>query len=100
AMSLPLEEFDATDVESFDRSEPLLVYCFDQHCDLSARASARLEQLGFVHVHDLIGGRAAWTALGLPTEGTTGDRHRISAFCAEGPRVGFDRVPADVAGLD
>ena len=37
ATSMPLEEFDPTEVESFDRSEPLLVYCFDQHCDLSAR---------------------------------------------------------------
>ena len=100
ATSMPLEEFDPTDVESFDRSEPLLVYCFDQHCDLSARASARLEQHGFEQVHDLIGGRAAWTALGLPTEGTTGDRHRISAFCAEVPTVGIDATLADVVVLD
>ena len=89
-----------SDVESYDRSEPLLVYCFDQHCDLSARASARLEQLGFEHVHDLIGGRAAWTALGLPTEGTVADRDRISAYAAEVPTVAIDATLADVVGLD
>jgi rhodanese-related sulfurtransferase len=99
AMSMPLEEFDPIAVESLNRSEPLLVYCFDQHCDLSARASARLEQLGFDHVHDLIGGRAAWTALGLPTEGSTGDRHRISAYVVEVPTVGIDATLAEVAGL-
>ena len=100
ATSMPLEEFDPTMVESFDRSEPVVVYCFDQHCDLSARASARLEQLGFEHVHDLIGGRAAWTALGLPTEGTAGDRHRISAYVAEAPTVDIDATLADVVDLD
>ncbi len=100
ATSMPLEEFMPSDVESYERSEPLLVYCFDQHCDLSARASARLEQLSFEHVHDLIGGRAAWTALGLPTEGTVADRDRISAYAAEVPTVAIDATLADVVGLD
>jgi hypothetical protein len=76
-----------------------LVYCFDQHCDLSARACARLEQLGFERVHDLIGGRAAWTALGLPTDGTIGDRNRVSAHAAEVPTVDADATLADVASL-
>jgi len=40
--------------------------------------------MGFKQVHDLIGGRAAWTALGLPTEGEIGDRHRISHHVAKG----------------
>ena len=55
--------------------------------------------LGFEHVHDLIGGRAAWTALGLPTEGTAGDRHRISAYAAEVPTIDIDAMLADVVGL-
>ena len=41
-----------------------------------------------------------WTALGLPTEGTAGDRHRISAYAAEVPTVGIDATLADVVGLD
>lgn len=38
--------------------------------------------MGFKQVHDLVGGRAAWTALGLPTEGEVGDRRRITNFVA------------------
>jgi rhodanese-related sulfurtransferase len=99
ATSLPLEEFEPSKVASFDPSAPLLVYCFDQHCDLSARASARLEQLGFDHVHDLIGGRAAWSALGLPTHGTTGDHGRISGYALDVPTVRIDATLADIAAL-
>jgi rhodanese-related sulfurtransferase len=99
AMSMPLEEFEPSQVASFDTSAPLLVYCFDQHCDLSARASARLEQLGFEQVHDLIGGRAAWTALGLPTQGTIGDRHRVSGHAVDVPTAPIDATLADVPGL-
>jgi rhodanese-related sulfurtransferase len=99
ATSLPLEEFEPAQVEPYDRSERLLVYCFDQHCDLSARACARLEHLGFEGVHDLIGGRAGWTALGLPTEGSVGDRDRISAHATEVPACAIDATLGDVSGL-
>jgi rhodanese-related sulfurtransferase len=99
ALSMPLETFEPDHVESFDRSAPLLVYCFDQHCDLSARASARLVQLGFERVHDLIGGRAAWTAQGLPTEGAIGDRRRISGYVRNVATVGIDATIADVIAL-
>jgi rhodanese-related sulfurtransferase len=99
ATSLPLEELQPSQIDSYDKSASLLVYCFDQHCDLSARASARLEQLGFDHVHDLIGGRAAWTALGLPTEGTVGDDDRISSAAVEVPTVSIDAKLADVPDL-
>lgn len=80
ARSMPLETFEPEKVADLDPVEPVLVYCFDQHCDLSARLSRRLDELGFQQVHDLIGGRAAWTALGLATEGSVGDRRRISQY--------------------
>jgi rhodanese-related sulfurtransferase len=99
AVSMPLETFEPAHVEGFERSQPLLVYCFDQHCDLSARASARLVQLGFEGVHDLIGGRAAWTAQGLPTEGAVGDRRRISGYVRDVATVGIDATIADLAAL-
>jgi rhodanese-related sulfurtransferase len=99
ATSMPLAEFEPSQVASYDPSAPLLVYCFDQHCDLSARASARLEQLGFDHVHDLIGGRAAWTALGLPTEGTTGDQGRVSGYALDVPTARIDATLADITAL-
>ena len=31
ALSLPLETLTSTSVEAFDRSKPVVVYCFDQH---------------------------------------------------------------------
>ncbi len=72
ATSIPLQTFHPDDVISLDRDSPVVLYCFDQHCDLSARASRRLEAEGFTEVYDLVGGRASWTALGLPTEGSRG----------------------------
>lgn len=43
--------------------------------------------MGFKQVHDLIGGRAAWTALGLPTEGEVGDRRRITDYVSKATTV-------------
>jgi CBS domain-containing protein len=37
---------------------------------MSARAAWRLEQIGFVDVHDYDAGRKDWQEAGLPTEGT------------------------------
>jgi rhodanese-related sulfurtransferase len=100
AISIPLETFHPDDVESMDRSSPVVLYCFDQHCDLSARASRRFEVEGFTEVYDLIGGRATWTALGLPTEGSTGDRRRISHYVQPATTVGVDRTVGDVTDWD
>jgi rhodanese-related sulfurtransferase len=55
ATNLPLETFEPSDADDIDRSTELLVYCFDQHCDLSARAVRRFDLLGFETVYDLIG---------------------------------------------
>lgn len=99
ARSLPLERFEPSQVEALDREAGLLVYCFDQHCDLSARLARRLDDLGFDPVYDLIGGRAAWTALGLPTEGAVGDRRRISHYVEVVPTVSPDDTIADVQAL-
>jgi len=50
-------------------------------------------------VSDLIGGRAAWTVLGLATEGQIGDRRRVSAFVLPAPSVGIDATIADVRAV-
>lgn len=99
ARSMPLATFEPSKVEDLGRDEPLLVYCFDQHCDLSARMSRRLDELGFERVHDLIGGRAAWTALGLPTEGSVGDRRRLANSVQPAPAVRLDATVADLVAL-
>jgi hypothetical protein len=50
-------------------------------------------------VCELIGGRAAWTALGLPTEGAVGDRRRISRYVAEVPALGVQSTVAELVAL-
>jgi len=55
--------------------------------------------LGFSDVEDLIGGRAAWTALGLPTEGSVGDRRRISGYVRRVATVGADDVVGALRSL-
>lgn len=51
-------------------------------------------------MYDLIGGRAAWTVLGLPTEGQIGDRRRISKYVLAAPSVGIDATILDARRLD
>jgi len=97
AANVPLETLQSDDLSRFDRGIPVVVYCFDQHCDLSSRAANRFELEGFTHVYDLIGGRAAWTALGLPTEGIVGDRRRISGYVESLATVDPDATIGDVA---
>jgi rhodanese-related sulfurtransferase len=99
AVNIPLETFEPGQLDRFERADPLIVYCFDQHCDLSARATARFDRLGFEQVNDLIGGRAAWTALGLPTEGEVGDRRRISHHLSPVASVPVDATIDSVAEL-
>jgi rhodanese-related sulfurtransferase len=100
AENLPLETFSPEQVEEFDRGEPVITYCFDQHCDLSSRAARRLELEGFTKVNDLIGGRAAWTALGLPTEGVVADRRRIGNYTSTVDVVAPTATIGDVRALD
>lgn len=45
---------------------------------------------------DLIGGRATWTAIGLPTEGAVGDRGRIASVVKQVDSVPFHSTMADV----
>jgi hypothetical protein len=52
--------------------------------------------MGFRKVHDLIGGRAAWTVLDLPTEGSEGDRRRVAHFVVEVATVPVDATVADL----
>ena len=52
----------------------MLVYCWDELCDLSPRAAHRLETLGFEQVYDYVEGKADWLGSGLPREGEQADR--------------------------
>ena len=100
AINVPLETFEPEQVADLDRDAPVIVYCFDQHCDLSGRASRRLEHEGFKQVYDLVGGRATWTALGLPTDGAVADRRRISHYVESPTTVDVTGVVGDVAAWE
>ena len=50
-------------------------------------------------MNDLIGGRAAWTVLGMPTEGQVGDARRIAQFVQAARTVRVDATIADVVAL-
>jgi Mg/Co/Ni transporter MgtE len=56
--------------------------------------------MGATAVYDLIGGRASWTALGLPTEGSVGDRRRIAAYVRPAATVMIGATVADVPRFD
>src|SRR5438105_6986028 len=78
AISLPLAELGRAK-EVLDASRPVVVYCYDAQCDLSARAAARLEQLGFQDVYDYVTSKVAWFAEGLPGAGLLKDSQRVLA---------------------
>ncbi|WP_180687630.1 CBS domain-containing protein [Streptomyces gossypiisoli] len=69
AVQMGLHQVDEQAPKQLDTSRPVIVYCADQLCDLSPRAAARLEQLGFTQVYDYVLGKADWLAAGLPFEG-------------------------------
>jgi len=50
-------------------------------------------------VVDLVGGRAAWTTLAMPTEGQVGDARRIAAYVQQARTVPLDATIADVVAL-
>jgi rhodanese-related sulfurtransferase len=73
AVSLPLKELDAQAAERLDRGRPVVVYCWDALCDMSPRAAAWLEQLGF-DAYDYTLSKVDWMAHGLPMEGAAANQ--------------------------
>src|SRR4051812_24320442 len=66
AVNIPLKEMDRASTAGLDRDRPVVVYCFDLQCDLSARASWLLEALGFEQAFDYVAGKEDWFAHDLP----------------------------------
>ena len=79
AISVPLKELDRVRVHELERSTPVIVYCYDNECDMSPRAAARLESLGFERVYDYVVGKADWGSAGLALEGEEGSETRAGA---------------------
>ena len=57
-----------SNVEKFDKSKPVFLYC--KSGGRSAKAAAKLEELGFKNIYNLEGGMMKWNAAGLskPTD--------------------------------
>ncbi len=103
AINIPLKKLDGQAAAALDRNKPVIIYCHDYQCDLSARAAWRLESLGFTRVFRYAAGKADWLANGLPREGRqagiphAGELARTNTpTCHLNDRVGdvYDRVRA------
>jgi rhodanese-related sulfurtransferase len=79
AISLPLKELDGQAAERLDLGRPVVVYCWDALCDMSPRAAAWLEQLGF-DTYDYALSKVDWMAHGLPMEGTAASQPTAGSF--------------------
>jgi rhodanese-related sulfurtransferase len=97
ARNVPLAQMTADAIAGLDPRAPTVVYCFDYQCDLSPRAAARLEDLGFSQVYDFAAGFAAWVSDGRPTEGAIGDRDRVGPLVRRDlPRFAPDRTTEEL----
>jgi rhodanese-related sulfurtransferase len=94
AVNIPLSSMDEGAVASLDRSRRVVTYCYDLQCDLSPRAAAVLESLGFEDVVDYAESKVAWLAAGLAVEGTKPSQRRAGAIATVAPTCG----PAERVG--
>lgn len=69
AINIPLKQLDGASTAQLDRQRPVIVYCWDYLCDMSPRAAARLDSLGFAKVYDYAPSKVDYLARGLPREG-------------------------------
>jgi thioredoxin len=72
--------------EKFDKSKPVFVYC--KSGGRSAKAAAKLDELGFATIYNLEGGILKWNAAGLSTraEGEQGEAKpsdKIIGMCSQ-----------------
>jgi rhodanese-related sulfurtransferase len=105
AANIPMPELTEERARAeLDPQRPVVVYCYDTQCDLSARGAALLEAFGFGDVYDYTGSKTAWLAMGLPCEGTVplerraGHRARTAVTCAPDTKV-VDLPPPGPGGV-
>jgi rhodanese-related sulfurtransferase len=77
AINIPLKELDRDSAAQLDRNRPVVVYCWDYLCDMSPRAAALLDELGFERVYDYAASKVDYLARGLPREGEKADERRV-----------------------
>jgi rhodanese-related sulfurtransferase len=101
AINIPLKELDADSAAQLDKARPVIVYCWDYLCDMSPRAAARLDSLGFERVYDYAASKVDYLARGLPREGEKADEPRAADLLRDdmvrcGLRDRIERVRAEV----
>lgn len=100
AINIPMPEL-ADAANRLDKTRPVVVYCYDHQCDLSSRAAALLDELGFSEVYDYVDSKVAWFAEGLPSEGLVDDSKRaIARVQSDLPTVAADASLKDVRADD
>jgi rhodanese-related sulfurtransferase len=97
ARSIPLPQLRADAVAELDPGAPTVVYCYDHECDLSARAAAVLEQLGFTDVYDYADSKTAWLGEGLPAEGDVPASDRAGSRASRPATCPADATIGDIA---
>jgi rhodanese-related sulfurtransferase len=75
-----------SNANKYDKSKPVFVYCLSG--GRSAKAAAKLEELGFTNIYELQGGILKWNAAGLSTraEGEQGEAKptdKIIGMCSQ-----------------
>jgi rhodanese-related sulfurtransferase len=89
AINIPLKELDRDSAAQLDKERPVVVYCWDYLCDMSPRAAALLDELGFERVYDYAASKVDYLARGLPREGEkAGERRAVDAIRDEVVRCG------------
>lgn len=89
AINIPLKELDRDSAIQLDTERPVIVYCWDQLCDMSPRAAALLDRLGFQRVYDYAASKVDYLARGLPREGEkAGERRAVDALRNDVVRCG------------
>jgi rhodanese-related sulfurtransferase/CBS domain-containing protein len=71
AINIPVEDLAQQAPQYLSREQPVIVYCYDSQCDLSARAASRFESLGYSHVYRYAAGKMDWLAFDQPCEGSS-----------------------------
>ena len=51
-----------------DKNQTVVVYCRDIECHASAKATRRMEALGYTNLLEFHNGKEGWKAAGLPVE--------------------------------
>lgn len=72
AVNVPVDDTFEAGIQTAvpDKNKTVVVYCRDIECHASAKASRRMEALGYSNVLEYHNGKDGWRAAGLPVEKT------------------------------